>query len=85
MDYDKINQLLSQLKIEHDELLTNLSPARQFNELEREAKNYIAKLHEYNELKDAAIAMIKLIAESRSVKFGDILDEIGVTMDDSNL
>ncbi|VEU20175.1 DEKNAAC101045 [Brettanomyces naardenensis] len=48
---------------------------------ERERKRHIRKLNEYNELKDAAMQLISMIAEQRSLKINDVMKEMGVEKD----
>lgn len=44
-------------------------------------REYLAKLREYNDLKDIAMGLVYIISEQRSVKLSDILKEMEVEPD----
>lgn len=41
-------------------------------------KRHITELKQYNELRDTALALVGLIADSRGVRVADVMQEIGV-------
>jgi len=45
-------------------------------------KAYIKKLHDYNDTKDMASALMGMVAEHRGVRFKDVMEEFGVGPDD---
>lgn len=79
---------LRDLEMQLDSLYTFLYPEGEPHSREEltrlhklEIQSHIEKLHIYNETKDGCMKLIGLIAQSRNVPIGDIMDEIGVGID----
>lgn len=85
---DKLQLQISELQTQRESLYSFLYPEGEPNsrdELTRlhkfEIQSHIDKLHTYNETKDGCMNLIGLIAQSRNVPVGEIMDEIGVESD----
>jgi hypothetical protein len=66
----------------HSRPITPLTPVVE-EELLRKAhaigKTHIKQLHRYNEIRDAGLGLIGMVAESRKLRIKDVMEEFGVT------
>lgn len=81
----KLEDKLRDLQAQHDELSneldTNKTGCLDMKILEKETKQHINQLKNYNELKDLSMKLIQLIADSRQETLRAIMDEMGIKDD----
>lgn len=85
---EKLEEELHELRTRRETLYSTLYPGGEpkpreemVREHKKEVQHHINQLHAYNETKDACMRLVGLIAQSRNVPVGEIMDEIGVEDD----
>ncbi|ODQ81859.1 hypothetical protein BABINDRAFT_6498 [Babjeviella inositovora NRRL Y-12698] len=66
---------LAQLKLQFEQLLEQYKSSES---PETVVKRHVTDLNRYNGVRDAALAMVTMIAEQRSLRIADVLTEMGV-------